>query len=186
MFYLQFLTEWRFFLTFIVSSQLRWSHSRGALAAQMKSLRLCRAAHSVAPLLLLEHMFDIFLVWRLLWGLQISSGQKVKDWKDGWLTQWIKLWTSHYLWLGAYGVGPAALRGAEKAPSAALARPVRVCWTKKQTEQRHLNLQLGLKSWEANPVQKKQHANCSSLCMSMCVHPRAQENITHIFLIGTE
>lgn len=153
----------------------------------MRSPGLCLAACTAASLLLLEHVFNISLVWRLLWGLQISSGQKVKGWKDGWLTQWIKLWTLHYLWLGAYGISPAALRGAEKAPSAALAWPGCVCWTKKQTEQRHLNLQLGLKSWEANLVHRKQYSNSSSLCISVCVYPRMQGNIIHVlFLIGEE
>lgn len=134
-----------------------------------------------AALLVRECMFNISLVWRLLWGLWISSGQKVKGWKDGWLTQWIKLWPVHYLWLGAYGISPAALQGAEQVPSPGLAGPVRVCWSTEHTEQRHLNLQLGLKNWEANPGHRKQHSDCSSLCIWVCASPQMQENIIYIY-----
>lgn len=167
------------FLTFMVNSAVEMVlHPRSTAGINEKSGSLPGCSHGGLFAAAGAHVRH--LPW-LLWGLQISSGQKVKGWRDGWPTQWIKLWTLHYLWLGTYGVSPAALRGAEKVPSAALARPVRVCWTKKQTEQRHLNLQLGLKSWEAKPVQKRQQSNCSSLCISMCAYPRVQEKYyTHI------
>lgn len=106
---------------------------------------------------------------------RLAAARKVKGGEDGWLTQWIKLWTLHYPWLGAYGISPAALQGAGKAPSVARLGQT-VCAEPESTLNKDIKFTARARELGGWSGHRRRHSHGSLfVCLTVCLSQDARK-----------